>query len=204
MPTIRPARREECGLLTELALRSKAVWGYDAAFMEACREELTIRREMFDSEADDLFMTKVVPVKQEFHQRLPAITHVDGTARIHTVREELNPLYHRMITEFAKLRETPHRGELEKGTPKPLHAPALLIDRDESIGCVPDNARTQLGCLLEISQIALEKDDSGAMSPSQRFAHGRRQRGSFESANDQLSAQSFDVVGHLAAPSIGR
>ncbi|MEX0923399.1 MAG: GNAT family N-acetyltransferase [Rhodovibrionaceae bacterium] len=50
MTTIRPARSEDCGLLTDLALRSKAVWGYDAAFMEACREELTIRPEMFDSD----------------------------------------------------------------------------------------------------------------------------------------------------------
>lgn len=26
-------------------MRSKAVWGYDAAFMESCREELTVTRE---------------------------------------------------------------------------------------------------------------------------------------------------------------
>lgn len=50
MTTIRPARREECSALTELAMRSKAVWGYDADFMEACREELTITPEMFDSD----------------------------------------------------------------------------------------------------------------------------------------------------------
>ncbi|WP_241147910.1 GNAT family N-acetyltransferase [Minwuia thermotolerans] len=29
-------------MLTELALRSKAHWGYDAAFMDACRDELTV------------------------------------------------------------------------------------------------------------------------------------------------------------------
>lgn len=32
----------EAELLTELCLRSKAVWGYEAAFMAACRVELTI------------------------------------------------------------------------------------------------------------------------------------------------------------------
>lgn len=40
--TIRRARADEAGALTELALRAKASWGYDAAFMEACREELTL------------------------------------------------------------------------------------------------------------------------------------------------------------------
>jgi N-acetylglutamate synthase-like GNAT family acetyltransferase len=40
---IRPARIEDLEELTALALRSKAAWGYSAEFMEACREELTIR-----------------------------------------------------------------------------------------------------------------------------------------------------------------
>lgn len=50
MTTIRPARSEDCAALTDLAMRSKAVWGYDADFMEACREELTIRPDMLDSD----------------------------------------------------------------------------------------------------------------------------------------------------------
>ena len=39
---LRPARPDEAELLTELCLRSKAVWGYDDAFMRACRAELTL------------------------------------------------------------------------------------------------------------------------------------------------------------------
>ncbi|MGW2376592.1 GNAT family N-acetyltransferase [Kitasatospora sp. NPDC001683] len=39
---IRPARPDEAGLLTGIALRAKAYWGYDEAFMAACREELTL------------------------------------------------------------------------------------------------------------------------------------------------------------------
>lgn len=42
MLALRPARPEEGPALTELCLRSKAVWGYDDAFMEACRKELTL------------------------------------------------------------------------------------------------------------------------------------------------------------------
>lgn len=40
--TLRPPRPSECPALTELCLISKAHWGYDAAFIEACRAELTV------------------------------------------------------------------------------------------------------------------------------------------------------------------
>lgn len=40
---IRPARPGEATALSALALRSKAHWGYDAAFLDACRAELTLR-----------------------------------------------------------------------------------------------------------------------------------------------------------------
>lgn len=42
MIRLRPVRPDELAELTELCLRSKAVWGYDAAFMAACRSELTL------------------------------------------------------------------------------------------------------------------------------------------------------------------
>jgi GNAT superfamily N-acetyltransferase len=40
---IRPARAEEAETLTDLALRSKAFWGYDAAFLARCRAVMTIK-----------------------------------------------------------------------------------------------------------------------------------------------------------------
>jgi GNAT superfamily N-acetyltransferase len=43
--TIRRARVAEAAALSDLAMRSKALWGYDAAFMAACRAELTVRAE---------------------------------------------------------------------------------------------------------------------------------------------------------------
>ena len=42
---VRPARVDEAELLSGLALRSKAHWGYSAEFIEACRDELTISPE---------------------------------------------------------------------------------------------------------------------------------------------------------------
>lgn len=48
---IRAARIDELKRLSELCLRSKAVWGYDKAFMDACRAELTLtERDLRDSE----------------------------------------------------------------------------------------------------------------------------------------------------------
>ena len=39
---IRLARRDDLAALTALAIRSKAHWGYDDAFMTACVDELTV------------------------------------------------------------------------------------------------------------------------------------------------------------------
>ena len=47
---IRPAQLHELGELSALCLRSKAVWGYDEAFLDSCRNALTLSR-------DDLLTT---------------------------------------------------------------------------------------------------------------------------------------------------
>jgi GNAT superfamily N-acetyltransferase len=41
-PKIRQARPDECNALTDLTMRSKAHWGYDAEFMADVREDLEI------------------------------------------------------------------------------------------------------------------------------------------------------------------
>ena len=43
---IRAARSDEAGLLSEIAFRSKAYWGYSEEFMVSCREELTVTAEL--------------------------------------------------------------------------------------------------------------------------------------------------------------
>jgi len=42
MIKLRDARLDELSGLSELCLRSKAVWGYDSTFIAACRRELTL------------------------------------------------------------------------------------------------------------------------------------------------------------------
>jgi GNAT superfamily N-acetyltransferase len=48
--SVRPARPEEADLLTAVALRSKAHWGYDAEFMRACIPALTVTAERLEAE----------------------------------------------------------------------------------------------------------------------------------------------------------
>jgi carbamoyltransferase len=53
------------------------------------------------------YMTMTFDVKPERAGEVPAITHVDGTARVQTVNQEATPLYHRLIAEFEKRTSTP-------------------------------------------------------------------------------------------------
>ncbi len=50
MLELRPPQPHEAEALTLLCLRSKAAWGYDEAFMRACREELTVTAALIASE----------------------------------------------------------------------------------------------------------------------------------------------------------
>src|SRR5690606_35906761 len=51
---------------------------------------------------DAPFMLKVCDVRPECRSRLPAITHVDGSARIQTIHRETNPRYHRLAQKMGE------------------------------------------------------------------------------------------------------
>jgi carbamoyltransferase len=53
------------------------------------------------------FMLYVVDVKEDKRALVPAITHVDGTGRLQTVRRDTNPRYHRLISTFAEATGVP-------------------------------------------------------------------------------------------------
>jgi carbamoyltransferase len=53
------------------------------------------------------FMLYVVDVKEGQGEVLPAITHVDGTARLQTVHQSESPLYHRLIDRFGQATGVP-------------------------------------------------------------------------------------------------
>lgn len=53
------------------------------------------------------FMLFVHPVAPDKQALVPAITHIDGTARVQTVSKETHPRYYRLIEAFEKLRGVP-------------------------------------------------------------------------------------------------
>jgi len=53
------------------------------------------------------FMSIIFKVKEDKQKILPAITHVDGTARPQTVNKKLNPRYWNLIKEFENIKGVP-------------------------------------------------------------------------------------------------
>lgn len=53
------------------------------------------------------FMTITFDVKPEWRAKIPAVVHVDGTARPQLVRSDRNPLYHRLISAYYDLSGIP-------------------------------------------------------------------------------------------------
>lgn len=53
------------------------------------------------------YMLYVVPVKTDQRENIPAITHVDGTARVQTVLRNQNPLYYSLIERFGQATGVP-------------------------------------------------------------------------------------------------
>lgn len=63
--------------------------------------------EWFEGADYSPFMLFVHKVKDDKADRIPAVRHVDGTARIQTVNEDQHPSYYRLLKEFKKLTGVP-------------------------------------------------------------------------------------------------
>jgi len=88
--------------------------------------------EWFEVDDDVPFMMKVFPIKPEKREMVPAVTHVDGTGRLHTVYRKTNPRYYRLIEIFAEL----------TGVPMVLNT---SFNENEPVVCRPEEA---LDCFL--------------------------------------------------------
>ncbi len=64
-------------------------------------------REYFDLPEASPFMLFTANVIKGKEAEIPAVTHVDGTARVQTVSRDDNPRFYRLIEEFAKLSQVP-------------------------------------------------------------------------------------------------
>jgi carbamoyltransferase len=88
--------------------------------------------EWFELDGDVPFMMQVYPIRAEKRERIPAVTHVDGTGRLQTVSADANPRYHALISAFAQL----------TGVPMVLNT---SFNENEPVVCTPAQA---LDCFL--------------------------------------------------------
>lgn len=56
--------------------------------------------EYFETNDDAFFMEKVFMIKEDKREKLPAVTHVDGSGRLQTVHKDVSPLYYKLIDRF--------------------------------------------------------------------------------------------------------
>jgi carbamoyltransferase len=56
----------------------------------------------FEDATETPFMEKVLSIKPEKRDSIPAVTHVDGSGRLQTVDKEITPRYHQLISAFYK------------------------------------------------------------------------------------------------------
>ena len=64
-------------------------------------------KEIFGVEHHDPFMITVIQVAEEWKKKIPAVVHIDGSARPQMVNKEVNPRYWNLINEFRKLTGIP-------------------------------------------------------------------------------------------------
>ena len=63
--------------------------------------------EVFEGDAESPFMLLAQKVRHDWAQKIPAIVHVDGTARVQTVRENQNPRLYQLLRAFAAITGVP-------------------------------------------------------------------------------------------------
>src|ERR1700733_10489454 len=88
--------------------------------------------EWFEEEDAVPFMMQVFQVRQDKRGLIPAVTHVDGSARLQTVSRRTNPLFHQLIEAFTE----------RTGVPMLLNT---SFNENEPVVCRPQEA---LDCFL--------------------------------------------------------
>jgi carbamoyltransferase len=86
------------------------------------------------------YMEKVFPIRPEVREKIPAVTHVDGSGRLQSVSKQTNPLYHALISEFFR----------RTGVPILLNT---SLNENEPVVRTPEQAiecflRTDMDCLV--------------------------------------------------------
>jgi carbamoyltransferase len=89
----------------------------------------------FEPDIDSPYMLLALTVKPDRRATVPAITHVDGSARVQTVTEAANPLYWRLISRFAELTGVP----LVLNTSLNIKGEPIARTPEDAIRCFTDS-----------------------------------------------------------------
>jgi carbamoyltransferase len=105
--------------------------------------------EWFDIDRESPYMLLVCPVREG--RSIPAVTHVDGSARLQTVTRDAHPEFYDLLAEF------------DRQTGCPVLINTSFNVRGEPIVCTPDDAylcfmRTHMDALVLGNQILLKAD----------------------------------------------
>jgi carbamoyltransferase len=87
--------------------------------------------DVFELEGESPYMLIVAPVRPSWQKRVPAITHVDGTARLQTVDRRVDPLYHALISAFCRRTDLP----LVLNTSFNLRGMPIVESPYDALGC---------------------------------------------------------------------
>ena len=61
----------------------------------------------YDSDYDSPYMSSLANIKKNKAEMIPAVTHIDGTARLQTVNYQTNPKFEKLITLFYEITDVP-------------------------------------------------------------------------------------------------
>ena len=69
-----------------------------------CYEDM---KRFFTPNVEIPYMNQIVKVKENHRNELPAITHIDDSARVQTLREDFNPKMYKLLKEYQKITKYP-------------------------------------------------------------------------------------------------
>jgi carbamoyltransferase len=87
--------------------------------------------EYFDLDVESPYMLLVAKVRPGKRPEVPAITHVDGTARVQSVRKEQNPRFYELIARFRDLTGVP----LVLNTSFNVRGEPIVCDHHDALEC---------------------------------------------------------------------
>jgi carbamoyltransferase len=107
--------------------------------------------EWFEEDDDVPFMMQVFQIREAKRAQIPAVTHVDGSGRLQTVKRSTNQRYHSVISAFRDL----------TGVPMVLNT---SFNENEPVVCKPEEAldcflRTNMD-LLVLEQVIIVREQS--------------------------------------------